>query len=56
MGYRIAGEFRNCGCKFGRWYSVARLEKIIGAHEPAPAPFVPFPELGAETLRRIGIG
>ncbi|WP_294193210.1 GNAT family N-acetyltransferase [uncultured Cloacibacillus sp.] len=55
MGYRIAGKFRNCGCKFGRWYSVARLEKIIGAHEPAPAPFVPFPELGAETLRKIGI-
>lgn len=55
MGYRIAGEFHNCGCKFGRWYNIAWLEKIIGAHEPDPAPFVPFPELGTETLRKIGI-
>ena len=54
MGYRIAGKFRNCGCKFGRWYSVARLEKIIGAHEPAPAPFVPFPELARRRCGKSG--
>lgn len=55
MGWRVAGKFTKCGCKFGRWYNVARLEKIIGAHGADPEPFVPFPELGAEALRRIGI-
>lgn len=55
MGYRIAGKFHHCGCKFGRWYNIAWLEKIIGAHDLTPAPFVPFPELGTETLRKIGI-
>ena len=55
MGYTVVGEFRNCGCKFGRWYNIAWLEKIIGGHKPNPASFIPFYELGAETLSRIGI-
>lgn len=55
MGWRAAGKFTRCGCKFGRWYNVARLEKIIGEHDTNPAPFVPFHELGAEAMRRIGI-
>ena len=33
MGYRLAGKFTRCGVKFGRWYSVIWMEKIIGDRE-----------------------
>ena len=43
LGYRLVGEFYGCGCKFGRWYNMAWLEKHIGEHLPDPAPVKPFP-------------
>lgn len=45
MGYRMVGEFYKCGYKFGRWYNMVWMEKLIGDHEPEPAPVIPFPEL-----------
>ena len=33
MGYVKAGEFHHCGRKFGRWYHMVWMEKIIGEHE-----------------------
>ena len=32
MGYRLVGEFRACGYKYGRWYDMIGMEKIIGEH------------------------
>ena len=32
MGYTKVGEFHKCGYKFGRWYSMIWMEKIIGEH------------------------
>ena len=32
MGYKTVGEFRKCGYKFGRWYNMVWMEKIIGEH------------------------
>lgn len=55
MGYRMAGEFHKCGYKFGHWYHLVCMEKMIGTHDPDPATFVPFPELGADVLRNMGI-
>lgn len=45
MGYRMVGEFYKCGYKFGRWYNMAWMEKIIGEHGKEPAPVLPFPDL-----------
>lgn len=45
MGYRTVGEFCKCGYKFGRWYNMMWMEKIIGEHEDRPEPVIPFPEL-----------
>ena len=42
MGYRLVGEFRHCGYKFGRWYNMVWMEKIIGKHPVDPAPVLPF--------------
>lgn len=45
MGYRMVGEFQKCGYKFGRWYNMVWMEKIIGEHLPRPEAVVPFPEI-----------
>ena len=41
-GFSEIGRFRKCGYKFGRWYDLVWLEKIIAPHEK-PADFIPFP-------------
>lgn len=45
MGYRMAGEFKKCAYKFGRWYSVAMMEKTVGTHGAPQREVIPFPEL-----------
>lgn len=45
LGWRLAGEFRQCGCKFGRWYNMVWMEKHIGEHREDPPPVRPFPEI-----------
>lgn len=37
MGYRLCGTFRQCAGKFGRWYDMIWMEKIIGAPRESPA-------------------
>ncbi len=32
MGYRIVGTFNKCGLKFGRWYDMVWMERLIGMH------------------------
>ena len=32
MGYSKVGEFHKCGYKFGRWYNMIWMEKMIGEH------------------------
>ena len=55
LGYQIIGEFHQCGYKFGQWYNMVWMEKIIAIHALNPAPFVPFPDLHAGILRNAGI-
>lgn len=33
MGFRTIGHFTKCGLKFGRWYDVIWMEKLIGMHD-----------------------
>ncbi|MBQ9734099.1 MAG: GNAT family N-acetyltransferase, partial [Clostridia bacterium] len=45
MGLSLCGKVSRCGCKFGRWYDMVWMEKMIGEHrDDQPAP-VTFPEL-----------
>ena len=53
MGYRMVGQFDRCGCKFGRWYHMAWMEKVIAPHVPDPAPFRPFPALAGAELAAL---
>ena len=54
LGYRTVGTFRNCGYKFGRWYHMIWMEKIIGEHGAPPQPFVPYPKLIKAPFERPG--
>ena len=33
LGYKKVGEFHKCGYKFGRWYHMIWMEKLIGEHK-----------------------
>ena len=45
MGFETAGRFHKCGCKFGRWYDMVWMEKLIGEHvENPPAVRADAPE------------
>lgn len=41
LGFAKVGEFHKCGYKFGRWYNMIWMEKIIGAHRAEPSPIPP---------------
>ena len=55
MGYRWVGEFYKCGYKFGRWYNMVWMDKIIGEHPAEPMAVIPFPELDRDVLDRAGV-
>jgi phosphinothricin acetyltransferase len=38
MGFARVGTFRRCGYKFGRWYNMIWMEKLLGEHRPDPTP------------------
>ncbi len=53
LGYRMVGEFHQCGYKFNRWYNMVWMEKIIGPHNSFQPPVIPFPQLPKEVLEII---
>lgn len=55
LGYGMVGCFHKCGYKFGRWYDMVWMEKLLGEHPAAPVPFIPFPDLSDEALSALGI-
>lgn len=38
LGFTKVGEFHQCGYKFGRWYNMIWMEKIIGPHQTEQTP------------------
>lgn len=44
MGYRLVGEFYQCGFKGGRWYDMVWMEKMLGEHRADQPPVTPFPK------------
>ncbi|MBO8414775.1 MAG: N-acetyltransferase [Proteobacteria bacterium] len=45
MGYTQCAHFHQCGFKFGRWYDMVWLEKMLTEHPLRPELFVPFAKL-----------
>ena len=44
MGYSMIGRNDCCGYKFGKWYSVVWMEKVIAERPENPEEFTPFSE------------
>lgn len=53
MGFRLVGEFYKCGYKFGTWYNMAWMEKLLGEHPARPDPVIPFSELSPDLVNTI---
>lgn len=53
LGFRLVGVFYRCGYKFGTWYNMACMEKLLGNHPAKPEPIIPFPELPPEQINTI---
>ena len=53
LGFRQVAEFRSCGYKFGRWYNMIWMEKMIGEHRPDQPSVVPYPETRGGTVRTV---
>lgn len=48
LGYRMVGQFEKCAYKFGRWYDMVWMERLIGQHPETPGTLQPirtFPQI-----------
>lgn len=55
LGYSLVGKFHNSGFKFGRWYHMIWMEKMIGEHDKEPGDVIPFTDLDDKMLEKAGI-
>ena len=53
MGYRMVGEFYQCGYKFNRWYNMAWMEKHLGEHVSDPLPVQLFKDIKEHCVQLI---
>lgn len=56
LGYSMVGEFHRCGYKFGTWYNMAWMEKMIGEHPAVPERVLSFDEVRGVISEKYGIG
>lgn len=45
LAYKLVGEFHDCGFKFGRWYNMVWMEKMIGNHLKNPQKVLNYNEI-----------
>lgn len=45
IGYKMVAKYHECASKFGKWYDLIEMEKIIGERSCPPKEFVPFEKL-----------
>ncbi len=50
LGYRKVGHFTQCGYKFGTWYDMIWMEKLLGEHSNKPLPVIPITKLPEPAL------
>ncbi len=57
LGYRMVGRFEKCAYKFGRWYDMVWMERLIGNHPQGPGslqPVKPFPQIRQDAEQLFG--
>ncbi|MGN0738583.1 MAG: GNAT family N-acetyltransferase [Treponema sp.] len=40
MGYTQTAEYKTCGFKFNKWYSIVTMQKFLGEHSSNPKPVI----------------
>jgi len=50
LGYKEVAHFTRCGYKFGKWYDIIWMEKIIGEHPAIPKKVIPISELQKDLI------
>ena len=55
LGYRLVGQFYKCGYKFGRWYDMIWMEKLIGEHKSPQLPVKTFDEVREIIREKYGV-
>ena len=53
IGYKPVARYHGCGSKFGRWYNLLWMEKIINEHTVPPKEVIPFSELDESAVQAI---
>ena len=48
LGYQLVGRFHDSGYKFGRWYDMVWMEKMIGEHRTPAAPIRAFAKIRSD--------
>lgn len=51
MGYHFVGRFHKCGYKFGKWYDMMWMEKMLGEHKTPPKGVLPIGRLKLKEKR-----
>ena len=51
LGFVKVGEFHHCGYKFGRWYHMIWMEKIIAEHLKNQPPVIGYPMFSGAPLK-----
>ena len=50
LGYELVGTFHQCGYKFGTWYDMIWMEKMLGRHPDKPQAIHPIGEIDCTDL------
>ena len=50
LGYRPVGIFHQCGYKFGTWYDMIWMEKMLDKHPKYPRPLLPIGQVDCSDL------
>ena len=50
LGYSLVGTFHKCGYKFGKWYDMVWMEKMLGEHPDKPLAVVEIKKIGGITV------
>ena len=45
LGYSKVSHFSKCGYKFGKWYDIIWMEKVLNEHPDTPSPIIPVSEI-----------
>ena len=53
IGYKPVARYHGCGNKFGRWYNLLWMEKIINEHSVPPKEVVAFSKLDENAVQAI---